>query len=436
MAVVRQSCGDNMQTSNLHSPPSEPRSYRRVIKELMPPALLAVARAMQTGVQQRLYLPGQLAVFLKDARNQSASTLVPGTGRDQYAQALLQWLARAQDAVPGGGVSGYYTFAAGWSAAYPETTGYVITTFLDAARRLKAAEWADRARRMIEWEISVQLDDGSWQSGFVDQPPIPAVFNTGQVIDGLVAGYAWFKDPRYLDVALKGGRWLVAQQERDGAWRRHVYQNNPNCYSTRVAWPMLMLAEAAGDSEIRSSAIRYLEWASTCQDETGWFANCSLEPNDPALTHTLGYTIEGFLEAGFLLNDDRWVSIAQRAADVLLHKFEVRKHLAGTYAKGWKPDHSFACLTGCAQMSRVWGRLFGMTHDIRYLNALLKMNDYVLSQISLTSSCSGIRGGVMGSKPVWGAYMTYRLPNWAAKFMLDALFEEQNAMESFRRGLR
>jgi uncharacterized protein YyaL (SSP411 family) len=289
---------------------------------------------------------------------------------------------------------------------------------------------------MIEWEIEVQLADGSWQSGFVDQTPVPAVFNTGQVIDGLVAGYAHFKEPRHLDAAMKGARWLRAQQDPDGAWRQHVYQNNPNCYSTRVAWPMLMLAQVTGDADIQKSAIRYLEWASSCQDDTSWFANCSLEPGDPALTHTLGYTIEGFLESGILLKDDRWILIAQRAADVLLHKFEIKKHLAGTYGKGWKPDQTFACLTGCAQVSRVWGRLYELTRDLRYLNAMLKLNDYVLSQISLTSGCSGIRGGVMGSKPVWGAYMTYRLPNWAAKFTLDALFEESDALAIFRRDVQ
>ncbi|TKB65213.1 MAG: hypothetical protein E8D47_08790 [Nitrospira sp.] len=348
----------------------------------------------------------------------------------------MDWLARAQDAVPGGGVSGYYTFASGWSAAYPETTGYVITTLLEASRRLNKNEWATRARQMIEWEITVQLPDGSWQSGFVDQAPVPAVFNTGQVIDGLVAGYASFSESRYLDAAVKGARWLIAQQDSDGAWRRHVYQNNPNCYSARVAWPMLMLAQATGDGDIRASAVRYLEWASMCQDDTAWFANCSLEPGEPALTHTIGYTIEGFLESGLLLKDDRWIDVAQRAADVLLHKFEVRKHLAGTYGKGWKPDHSFACLTGCAQVSRVWGRLYEMTRDLRYLNAAVKLNDYVLSQVSLDSTSPGIRGGVTGSKPIWGTYMTYRLPNWAPKFTLDALFQEEVALALFRRDLQ
>lgn len=406
-------------------------SLRQTVKGLVPSFAMTMLRACQTGLAERLYHPSHFAVWLRDKQHQPASVPEPGGSREQYIQALLGWLAKAQDAVPGGGVSGYYSFASGWSAAYPETTGYIITTLLEASRRLNSEEWAMRARRMIEWEIEVQLSDGSWQSGFVDQPPVPAVFNTGQVIDGLVAGYTHFKDPRCLDTAVKGARWLIAHQDGDGAWRQYVYQNNPNCYSARVAWPMLTLAEVTGDADIRASAIRYLSWAAACQDEGGWFKHCSLEPGDPALTHTLGYTIEGFLESGLLLKEERWIGVAQRAADVLLHKFEIRKHLAGTYGRGWKADHSFACLTGCAQISRVWGRFYGMTRDARYLNALLKLNDYLLSQISLDASCSDIQGGVFGSKPVWGAYMAYRLPNWAAKFTLDALFQEADAVTLF-----
>lgn len=419
-----------MDTSN-----GQPGQVRHFLKGVMPSAVVTGIRAAQAIVDQRLYHPGHVTVCLRDYRNRPASRVHPGHDRERYVRALLQWLARAHDAVEGGGVSGYYSFAEGWSAAYPETTGYIITTMLEAARRLKEQQWADRAKRMIEWELSVQLPDGSWQSGFVDQPSaVPAVFNTGQVIDGLVAGFAHFKDARCLDAAWKGARWLIALQESDGAWRRYVYRNNPNCYSTRVAWPMLMLAQATGDAGIRASAIRYLSWAAACQDESGWFEHCSLEPGDPALTHTLGYTIEGFLESGLILKEERWISVAQRAADVLLHKFEIRKHLAGTYARGWKPDHSFACLTGCAQISRVWGRFYEMTRDARYLNAALKLNDYVLGQISLDGGCPDLRGGVPGSKPVWGPYMSYRIPNWAAKFTLDALFQEADAMTLFHKG--
>jgi hypothetical protein len=79
-------------------------------------------------------------------------------------------------------------------------------------------------------------------------------------------------------------------------------------------------------------------------------------------------------------------------------------------------------------MSRVWGRLFELTGDARYLSAALKMNDYVVSLIDVESNCSGIRGGVKGSDPLWGPYMRFRMPSWAVKFTLDALFQEADGL--------
>ena len=67
-------------------------------------------------------------------------------------------------------------------------------------------------------------------------------------------------------------------------------------------------------------------------------------------------------------------------------------------------------MTGCAQLSLIWSRLFEITGDARYVNAALKINDYVLGLVDLHSKCPGIRGGIKGSDPIWGPYMTYRMP--------------------------
>ena len=357
------------------------------------------------------------------------NSLLPINGsRSVYEQALIDWMKSAQDAAVGGGVPAYYDFSSGWSAAYPETTGYIITTFLEAGYRFNDEELKNRARLMADWELQIQLPEGAWQGGVITAPPMPSVFNTGQIIQGLVSASIAFNDPDYLRAASRAGRWLIKHQEADGAWRRYSYNNFPNSYSTRVAWPLLQLAEASGERSFREAAVRYLQWVSGCQDERGWFSQCTLEVDMPPLTHTLAYTIEGLIESGILLKDERWIVMAQRPADVLLRHFEVRGRLAGTFAQGWRPDNSFSCLTGCAQMSLIWSRLFEITGDVRYVNAALKLNDYVLGLIDLDSRCSGIRGGVKGSDPISGPYMSYRMPSWAVKFSLDALFREADAL--------
>ena len=399
-------------------------NLRTRISAALPPGFRRVASGVEDAVASRLYVPAHLRFWLRDAALSGASV----APRSVCERALVDWLKRAQDAADGGGVAAYYDFNDGWSAGYPETTGYIIVTALQAAARLDDFDLKERARRMADWELGIQLPEGAWQGGVVSAPRIPSVFNTGQIVQGMVAAASAFGNQSYLDAAAKAGRWLGLQQDTDGAWRRYTYNDFPNAYSTRVAWPLISLADAAGEPEFRRTAVRYLEWAARCQDESGWFSNCTLEPGTDALTHTLAYTIEGFIEAGVLLRDERWITIGRRAADVLLRRHELRGRLAGAYASGWRGDFSYNCVTGSAQMGRIWGRLFSLTGDARYLNAALKINDYVSGLVDLASVHEGLRGGLKGSDPVWGPYMRFRMPSWAAKFALDSFFHEADGL--------
>jgi hypothetical protein len=402
--------------------------FRARVRPWIPGRLQAALRAADAAMRQRLYRPLHLSTWARDTWTNSSESTWPEANRRQYLSELVGWLKRAHDATGGGGVAAYYSFAEGWSAAYPETTGYIIVTCLEASGRLRDPDLAALARRLADWELKVQMPGGWWQSGLVTAPPVPAVFNTGQIIQGLLAAYRAFGLVRYLDAAAQGGHWLVTHQDADGAWRRHTYRGFPNSYSTRVAWPLLDLARITGERRFRESAISYLEWAAHCQDESGWLDHCSLEPDEPALTHTLAYAMEGFLESGVLLGTDRWLRVAQRTADALLHRYEVRRHLAGGYGRGWRGDHSYSCLTGCAQVALVWCRLYQLTGDARYLNAALKLNDFVATRIDLRSPWPEIRGAVKGSHPVWGHYMRFRLPSWAVKFTVDAFLCEEQAL--------
>ncbi|HLQ22094.1 MAG TPA: hypothetical protein VK132_02750, partial [Gemmatimonadales bacterium] len=108
---------------------------------------------------------------------------------EDHLVAAIEWLVRAHDATRDGGVSRGYSVAwhpyfrsRGWQPAYPETTGYVIPTMYDAARRLDRPDLRERAVRMADWELQVQLPSGAVQSGVIGEQrvPTPAVFNTGQ----------------------------------------------------------------------------------------------------------------------------------------------------------------------------------------------------------------------------------------------------------------
>lgn len=55
---------------------------------------------------------------------------------ETHLLAAIKWLCQAQDASEDGGVVGRYRLDRGWTSSYPETTGYIIPTFVSLAQRL------------------------------------------------------------------------------------------------------------------------------------------------------------------------------------------------------------------------------------------------------------------------------------------------------------
>ena len=82
---------------------------------------------------------------------------------ETHLAAALEWLSLAQDVIDerpaAGGVSAGWSFEDGWLPGCPETTGYIIATFIDAAKALNRPDLTGRAHRMIDWELSLQRPD-------------------------------------------------------------------------------------------------------------------------------------------------------------------------------------------------------------------------------------------------------------------------------------
>ena len=87
---------------------------------------------------------------------------------ERNLQSAYRWLCTAQDASGDGGVAGLYNLLKGWGASYPETTGYIIPTFLHYGHFFNSPEARRRAIRMADWEVDVQLPSGAVRSGTLD----------------------------------------------------------------------------------------------------------------------------------------------------------------------------------------------------------------------------------------------------------------------------
>ena len=355
---------------------------------------------------------------------------VPRAQREprEHLVAAVDWLCLAQDKRNGmadsGGVSAGWSFEDGWLPSYPETSGYIVETFIAAARVLERPELIDRAHRIVDWELCIQHPDGAFPGHFGEPGSRPVIFNTGQIMHGMLAGYLQLGRPECLKSAVRAGHWLARQQDADGCWRKFEHNGVPHTYNTRATWALLATALVSGDAGLKAAALRNLEWALAQQQESGWFANNAFAPDRKPFTHTLAYAIRGFLECAVLLRSERYFDAALKPARALAQAQRADGWLAGTYDERWVPAASYCCLTGVAQMSLNWTRLAQETGDDRLREHARRGLAFLCVQQSLEDADDVVRGAIAGSTPIWGDYSRFEFPNWAAKFFADALMTE------------
>src|SRR5579862_7480696 len=356
-------------------------------------------------------------------------------GADEcHLAAAIDWLCRAQDACPEGGVSYAYDLRKGWLAAYPETTGYIIPTLFDYACHIGDRDQAhsgqlrDRAIGLARWLTRVQLESGAIPGGTVLLFPQPTVFNTGQVLDGWCRTLRETDADDVRDAIRRAAAWLISVQDADGCWRRGLSPltpKTPAAYNVRTASVLLRAGLLLDEAGWRDAAIRNGDWVLAQQQPNGWFDNNCVTDNANPLTHTIGYTLEGLLELAMRTGLERYLAAVMRASDALLPHVAGDGFLAGRFDADWRPAASWNCLTGASQLAMVWFRLARATGDDKYADAARRALDFVkTTQVfgSRLGEQAGITGGIKGSHPVWGRYEPFAYPNWATKFFADALF--------------
>ena len=347
-----------------------------------------------------------------------------------HLRAAIDWLCLAQDVrknkPDSGGVSAGWSFEDGWLPSYPETSGYIVETFIAAAAVLDRPDLVDRARRIIDWELSIQRPDGAFPGHFGEPGSRPVVFNTGQIMHGMLAGYLQLRRTDCLEAAVRAGRWMARVQDADGCWRDFEHNGVPHTYNTRASWPLLAVALIAGEASQKVAAIRNLDWALAQQRASGWFANNAFTPSRAPFTHTIAYAIRGFLESGVLLGDSRYIDAAVKAACAVANVQRTDGWLAGTYDGDWVPRASYCCLTGVAQMSINWMRCAREAGAIELRGNAGTALSFLKRRQRLDDRDEVARGAIAGSTPIWGAYSRFEFPNWAAKFFADALMMDHN----------
>jgi folate-dependent phosphoribosylglycinamide formyltransferase PurN/rhamnogalacturonyl hydrolase YesR len=354
-----------------------------------------------------------------------------GYSDDDHLSAAVGWLERAQDATDDGGVAGRYRLGSGWTTSYPETTGYIVPTLLDLANAPGGDRFRDRARRCIDFLLPLQRTDGGFPGGEVQKGTSePSFFNTGQIIAGLLAWHRATKDERSLEAARRAADWLVGLQESDGSFRHHLYYNLVTTYSAHCSCWVAELGHYLREPRYLNMARRHVDWVLTHRDTaTGWIDLAGFSEQHhrarQAVTHTIAYTLWGVLRTAQLVGHGDAFAAVEQASLGIARRLELSSRLPGVLDHQWRPAATYACLTGNCQMALVWMSLYDRTRDSRFLNAALKAIDLVKRAQPMRTGNGNIRGGVPGSDPVWGDYIRMALPNWAAKFFIDALLKKR-----------
>jgi hypothetical protein len=334
------------------------------------------------------------------------------------------WLCRAQDCSLSmdGGVARHFSLVSGWSESYPEITGYVVPTMIGAAEKGDDAALRERARRMVDWLVSIQLPDGGFQAGTIGaRPVVPTIFNTGQILLGLATAVRVWGDV-YLRSMHGASDWLVTAQDSDGCWRRFASpfaMPGEKTYYTHVAWGLFEAARIAPATPYADAALANIRWTLGQMRPNGWLEQCCLDTPAAPLTHTIGYALRGLVEAYRFTQSEDWLTPCRRTADGALTALRSDGFLPGRLDANWRGTVSWTCLTGSLQIAICWLMLYQYTGDERYHQAARSVNRFVRRTLHVDGRLD-TRGGIKGSFPVSGDYGKFEYLAWACKFFIDA----------------
>lgn len=327
------------------------------------------------------------------------------------------WLTRAQQK-GGGGFSRKYCLYNGWDKPYIETTGYIIPTMLAAGRFLEDERLIEGAKNAAHWLVGMQKENGA----FCDTDTgLEQVFDTGQVLTGLLAAFRQWGDASFLSAATRAGAWLVEVQEQDGSWQMYAYNTIKHTYYVKVAAALLQLARVTGEAGYHEAALKNIGWTLACQTEDGYFRHTQFKDGEQPFLHTILYVLEGLMDSYDILKDESIFDAAMRSVTALK---EINQNkdllLCSQYAENWLPVNRERCIPGLAQWAGIAIRAYESTGDEALLIQAIKTIYYLKSKQYLQSVVD-LYGGLPGSVPLWGKYIGFCYPNWGVKFFIDAL---------------
>lgn len=351
----------------------------------------------------------------------------------EHAQAALDWILRAADITPDGGVAQLYdALSRQWAPSYPETTGYIIPSLLAAAQRnlLDPNALRNAALRMGRWLLTLQHQDGSFPAGPIGaNQSRPSVFNTGQILWGLTTLIHEFPESAnaFMRAAKQAADWLISQQDPDGAWRRGVspYTEGPfHAYYVYAARALALYGRQCHHSEATNAAKRNAEFVLSLATPSGWIREMGFSPGNQALLHTVAYTLQGLFDVGRWTEIPSALAAAETAARRLLSLQDAKSGaLPGRITTNFVADVRWSSTPANAQIAILWYDLAEFTGDVEFARAAERALLFNCSLQELHHRNPARRGALRGNFPTLPGYGCGQYFSWTQKFFVDALLK-------------
>lgn len=347
------------------------------------------------------------------------------TPHDKHIAAGAAWLKASIAACGGQASSKSYRFPHGWIQPYPETTGYIIPTLMNLGDSLGDPALHDTAKHLGQWLTTIQRPDGGFSGYELGAGKDADVFDTGMILLGFNALLHKSNDPQVAQAAANAAKFLREALNDNGAFARHISHDMLHTYNVRSAWALVAYGNLAEDQAAMDAGLKNVDWTLGQQQRNGYFENNGFKPGGNANTHGTAYVLRGLLQVHLLTKRPDILDAVLQAATAVREKLEMEGWLAAELGPDWSFKSRHICLTGCAQLAIVFFRLAALTGEQKFIPPAEKLIAQVAATQQISNAGAEDFGGIAGSYPIYGAYAPLQYPNWATKFMVDALLVRQ-----------
>lgn len=307
-----------------------------------------------------------------------------------------------------------YNLWRGWRPAYPETTGYIIPTLIDLGQWLKDDRLTLSAERAGQWLLSIQSSGGF----YTDLTGNAQVFDTAQVLRGLLALFQLTGQSAYQQAAQRAAHWLVSEQDPDGAWRRNAYHGIAHTYYSYAAAALIKAGIILREPHFLLSAEKQAMWVIRQENKFGLYERMAFD-QEPPYSHTILYVVQGLLELYLITQNKMILKSLLKAADKLLIMEKNDGLIRSQYKHDGRLFNSEVCTAGLAQWADVAVNLYRQTFRREFFKSALSSLEY-LRVHQLVKGSKDLFGAHPSSVPFWGRYGRFSMFNWTTKFFIDA----------------